>query len=217
MVEPMVNRKSAMVVQIIVSAVILLSGIGIGVGGTILALRDRIIWKFPPPPPDGGDRRMDPNGIARRWQEEYGLNDEQVEQVKEIFTRQFTAMREVFNKLQVEERAQREQFATAMKEILKPEQFEKWEKEFRERGERWRRMRPFGRPGSGPGPGPGRHGPPGPSPRDGKRPDQWRDHPDGGPREMRTPWPRPDGPPESDAPSPDTAPAPQDTPTIPEN
>mgnify|MGYP006285550989 FL=1 len=182
---PWLRRQT--VVQIVTALVILVSGMGIGVGGTILALRDRIVWKFPPPP--GGGRRWDPNDIARRWQEDYGLTDEQVQQVRDTFSRQFRAMREVFEDLQVREKEQREQFVASMESILTPEQFEKWDKEFRERTERWRRMRPFGRPG--------RHGPPGRHRRDGRGREDWRDRREDGPRDMRRPGPPPDDAPES--------------------
>jgi hypothetical protein len=110
---------------------------------------------------------------------EYEFTDEQVEQTKVAFDHSVVAMRELWTKFREQEQAQREDLMADMKNILSPEQFEKWERDFKERT---RRMRPSGpgRPG-----GPGKPGGPG-------GPDRHRSH---GPRGMGGPEPPPIAPP----------------------
>lgn len=160
--------------QTIIGGLILLSGVAIGTGGTVLVLKDRIIWRLPTRPPGG---RPDPNRIVDDWTVKYGLSDEQAQRVKEIFTKRFEAHRAQFAEMVKRAQAEREGFAAAIKEVLTPEQYEAWERDFRERGERYRRMwpGPRGRRPRGPGRGgtrdeqhrPGRHpGSPGPEAND---------------------------------------------------
>ena len=56
--RPPLSRRQ-LLMQFVVAGVILISGIGIGAGGTILALRDRIVWHIPSPSPDR-DRQPGP-------------------------------------------------------------------------------------------------------------------------------------------------------------
>jgi hypothetical protein len=151
------------VAQTIMGGLILLSGVAIGTGGTVLVLKDRIIWRLPPRPPG----RPDPNTIVDGWKAKYGLNEEQAQRVKEIFTRRFEAHRAQFAEMVEKAQAEREGFAAAIKEVLTPEQYEAWERDFKERGERYRRMWP-GRRGRRPR-GPGRGESPNQPPRFGHR------------------------------------------------
>lgn len=176
---PRLTRRQV-VAQIIVGVVILVSGMAIGVGGTLVVLKDRIIWRFPPRRPDRPDPNRIAGMIADDWTEKYGLTEQQTEKVKALFTAEFQTRRTRVEKMMEADRDAREQFAQAMKEILTPEQFERWEQDFRERGEHYRRMGPF-RPPRGPGgpggrdgrgrPGPGGHRRPGPGFEDPRRPE----------------------------------------------
>jgi len=142
--------------QIGVAAVILISGMGIGTGGTILALKDRIIWRrprFDPPRP--------PN-LVKMWQTEYALSEDQTRQVEETLSKSWATTRTIFGEFAQRQQAEQAKFVEDMKTILTPEQYEKWHRafsEFKNRAER--RWRPGGPPGGRPG-GPGEH-------RDGRR------------------------------------------------
>jgi hypothetical protein len=173
---PFTRRR--IIAQVIVAAVILASGIGIGAGGTVLALKDRLI-RFPP----RGDRPRppDPNGPIDRWRGELGLTDEQAQQIKDMFTKQLAAARDRWLSIEKQAQIERDEFVASMKSILTPEQFEKWEQEFRERERHFRGWRPGGPRGD-------RRGPDGPNRPDGHR--------RGGPRSMRPPGPPPEPPPE---------------------
>ena len=173
--------------QIIVAGVILASGIGIGVGGTILSLKDKIMWRPPVPPGRGGGMRgpFGPNEIVAEWTTEYGLTAEQAQQAKDTLIKQFEATRALWMEFAEKDKTEREKFVEAMKSILTPEQFNKWEHDFTERMRHFDRWRP-----GGPG-GPGGRGKPGDRGEfDG--PDKHRG--DRGPRGMRGPERPPDGP-----------------------
>jgi len=190
---PFTRRQ--IVAQIIVAGVILASGIAIGIGGTILSLKDRII-RFPPP---GGRPWMpDANELIDRWRTDLSLTDEQARQIKDIFTKSLEATRERWILIANSQQKEREEFAASMRGILTPGQFQKWEDEFKERERHFRQWRP-----GGPG-GPDRMGRPdrqgGPS-----RPGGPDGHRDRGFRGMRGPESPPDGPP-PDSPRPDSPP-----------
>lgn len=181
---PFTRRQ--IVAQVIVAAVILASGIGIGIGGTILSLKDRIMWR-PPEPPGRGEGikgRFGPDAIIEEWKTEYGLTDEQAQQAKDTLTSQFEATRAIWLEFAERNKAEREKFIEAMGGVLTPEQFGRWEPEFRRRTEHFDRWRPGG-PG---GPRGDRRGPEGPNRPDGDR--------RRGPRGMRPPGPPPEPPPE---------------------
>ena len=155
--RPPFNRRQ-LLMQAVVAGVILISGIGIGTGGTILALKDRIVpvVLLPPNLPPGPE----PNDLVNRWRDDYGLSEKQVLQARETVTKQFADTRELRRKFFTEEQSQREKLATAIKKIFTPDQFAKWQHDLEERAKHWQRMRPFdGRGGRG-GPrgerGPGR-------------------------------------------------------------
>jgi hypothetical protein len=180
---PFTRRQ--IILQVVLAAVILGSGIAIGAGGAILVLRDRIIWRFPPRPPGG---RHGPPDLVAAWTEEYDLTAEQARQIQETLAKQFAAIRELWTDLATKEQAEREKFVQAMKSILTPEQFETWHEDLKERERHFPRWRPRGPGGPDRPGGPGRpSGPNGPG-----RPDGRRDH---GPRSMRGPEPPPEGPP----------------------
>ncbi len=123
-----------LLMQFVVAGVILASGIGIGTGGTILTLKDRIVWQDPPPPPGrGGERGPRPPNFVEEMKTKYGLSDEQVQEVKDLFAKRWDERRKRGDELRKIELEGREQFATDMKGILTPEQFEPWHAEYRER------------------------------------------------------------------------------------
>jgi len=163
---PLTRRQLLM--QAVVASVILASGIGIGAGGTILALKDRIIpWMRLPPPdmPPGPE----PNDLVNRWRDDYGLSEKQTQQVKDVLTKQFAAMRELRQKSYDTERSEREKFAGAIKKIFTPEQFTKWQQDLEERAKHWQRMRSFEGRGGGRGGPRGERGPGRPMDPDGRR------------------------------------------------
>jgi hypothetical protein len=158
--RPPYTRRQV-VSQVAIAAVILVSGIGIGTGGTILVMKDRIMWR-PPFRSNGGDRRP-PIDPIEMWKTEYGLTDDQARQAKEAFAASWASTRKIFEETGQKMEAEQGKFAESIKAIFTPDQYEKWEQDFKARAERMRRWRPG--PGGGPGvPG----GPPG-GHKDGRR------------------------------------------------
>jgi len=164
---PLTRRQ--VITQVVVSAVILVSGIIIGSGGTVLALKDRIVPPFTPPTSNGRTPSHDANEAARRsdwiaerWRNDYGLDDVQMRQAKEMLAKEFAATERLRQDFWRAEQEQRAKFALAMKGILTSEQFVKWESDFKKMVERMQNMRPFDprRGGRGGPPGDRRDGPP---------------------------------------------------------
>jgi hypothetical protein len=146
--RPPSNRRQ-LLMQAVVAVVILVSGIGIGTGGTILALKNRLVprLRLPPPGPPG----MEPNILVERWRGEYGLSEKQVQQAKDTLTKQFAATGDLWEKFRLAEQSEREKFAASMKKILNSEQFTKWDDDLKKRMEHFRGMRPFEGRGGGRG------------------------------------------------------------------
>jgi len=136
---PLSRRQ--LVMQVVVAAVILGSGVGIGIGGTILALKGRIIQRvrlMPTDPPG-----PEPNFIVARWKTEYGLSGKQEQQVKDILTKQFTDLRKIRQTLFQAEQAAREKSAASIQKILTSEQYTKWDQDMKRMSDRFERMRAF--------------------------------------------------------------------------
>jgi hypothetical protein len=151
--RPRFTRRQVLM-QVLIGVVILISGMGIGTGGTILVLRDRIIWRFPQPP----DRRPGPPDIVKMWQTDYGLTDDQVSQARQVLATSMATTQTFWKELQQKEQAERQKFAESMKDILTPEQYQKWENDFVERMKQIERRRPGWHPGWRPGSPGGRSG-----------------------------------------------------------
>ncbi len=160
--RPPLSRRQ-LLMQSFVAGVILVSGVGIGAGGSILAFKGRIVprVRWMPVEPPGPE----PNFIVTRWKADYGLSDRQAQQVTEILTKQFTDLRNLRQTLFQAEQAEREKSAASMKKVLNPEQYAKWDQDMKERAARFERMRARGPRGDHKGPprgdrGPGRPGDP---------------------------------------------------------
>jgi hypothetical protein len=149
--------RRQLLMQTVVAGVILISGVGIGTGGTILAFRGRIVpgvrWRpVEPPGPE-------PNFIVTRWKADYVLTDRQAEQVTEILTKQFTDLRNLRQTLYQAEQTAREKSAASMKKVLNSEQYAQWDQDMKKMAERFERMRSRGPRGDHKGPPRGERGP----------------------------------------------------------
>ena len=143
------HRRKQIYLQIIVGIIILSCGIVIGSGTTLLRLKDRMIMRGPPPPLPA---------IVEDIQSRYDLTQEQVEKVEDILGKGHETMRTLFEESRQKIEAEFQKISMEMKEILSPEQYERWENDFKSR-----RRGPGkfgqGRPGSGRfGPGRSRSG-----------------------------------------------------------
>lgn len=154
--RPPLNRRQ-LLTQFTVAGVILVSGVGIGAGGSILAFKGRIVprvrW-MPVEPP-----RAEPNFIVSRWKADYVLTDKQAQQVTEILTKQFTELRNLRQTLFQAEQAAREKSAASMKKVLDSEQYAKWDQDMKRIAERFEHMRARGPRGDHKGPPRGERGP----------------------------------------------------------
>jgi hypothetical protein len=153
----LVRSRRQIYMQIFAAVVILACGIVIGSGVTLQRLKPNIA-PGPMPPP---------GRIAVDMQERYGLTEEQTEKVKTALKNSSEKMRKLFEEFRPKMDAQFKEFSAAIEDILTPEQFKQWERDYKSRrGHRPGRFGPR-RPGRRGGPGPGERGGPG-------RPDGFR-------------------------------------------
>lgn len=163
--QPLKRRQK--LAMALLGVVILSSGFVLGASVTFFVLRERI---RPVPPPFPSERILE--GLTKDLQ----LNEDQQEQVKNLFDdlhEKFTIVREEVGK---EMTGHRKGMDARMKTILTEEQFSKWESykarmERRRKG-RWGRGREGERRGGGRGPGGNRGG-------RGQRPPHGNSPPDG--------------------------------------
>lgn len=131
----------------LLGAVILLCGMAIGSGATVLWLRDRIV-------PDRPRRKNVHAVIAARLQRRLNLTDEQTRKVQKIFERRLQALRTLRQDMLPRFEAEHAKLRLEMKEVLTPAQFEQWDARFKSTREhmlrRSGRERPRFRPGSPP-------------------------------------------------------------------
>jgi len=142
------RSRRQMYMQIVVATVILACGVVIGSGAALLRLKDDIVPpnRFPPPA-----------RIATDIQERYGLTDDQTEKVKTVVVASSERVHTIFTGFREKMDAEFKELSAAMKDILTPEEFKRWEKDFTSR--RTRGPGRFGPGRGGPGSRPGSGGP----------------------------------------------------------
>jgi hypothetical protein len=129
---------------VILGLVILASGFALGTSSTFFYLQgqDRIRPRpfIPPGDPNERDRRgFDP---VKKWAAQYKFTDEQTELVKAAMERQHQEFRELFDSGQEKMEVAKNMLVEDMNDILTPEQFSAWDKDFKERlKKRWGRGR----------------------------------------------------------------------------
>ena len=126
----------------LLGAVILLCGIVIGAGATVLWFKDREPRRTFGKPPGS-------TAMAQHVQKVCDLTEEQTQKVEEIFGKHLREMMAMRHELQPKMASLHEQLRTDMKEVLTPEQFEKWHARFEAARKRATRMSPGG-PGTFP-------------------------------------------------------------------
>lgn len=191
------NPRRRMVLQLILTLVIFLSGIVIGTGGTMEWLRKR--GPFRPPRSPGPD----PNQLVTWWAERFDLSAEQGEQIKAVLVQVDQKRRDAYRELQTQMEAGFNEMIEGIKAAMTPEQFERWHEEFQKRMREHRRPKEGWRRGGQRGErDPNRSGPRGE--RDPNRPERDGGR-RGGPRGEWDPkrMPPPDPPPSEHEGSPD--------------
>ncbi len=123
-------RHQRMLLWIVCAGIILASGIVIGAGGTILLVKHRVIWISHP--------HKDAADITKEISEKYGLDQQQTKQVEEIITKAFEQKKLYDEEMDKKREADTQIMIAEMKEVLKPEQFERWNKDFQTMREKFK-------------------------------------------------------------------------------
>jgi len=133
-----VSPRRQIRLQILAGVVVLLSGVVVGSGGTILLLGDRIMWRPRP------HKRRTPAALAEKFRSKYGLNEQQTGKIREILTRGFKQREMIHQQMEQKDRQQRQEFIEQMQQVLTPEQFERWKRDFEARIKRFKQKHRFG-------------------------------------------------------------------------
>ena len=124
-------RHKQVLLRIICAVIILISGIVIGAGGTILLVKHRVIWI-------GHPHKKDAAAITKEISAKYGLTQQQTKQVEEIFNKAFQ-QRELYDEEMDKKRDADTQIMIAeMNDVLTPAQFERWNKDFQTMREKFK-------------------------------------------------------------------------------
>jgi len=115
-------KHKRMFLWIVCAAIILASGFAIGAGGTILLAKNHIIWI--------SHKHKDADEVTKEISEKYGLNQQQTKQVAEIINKAFEQRKLYDDEMDQKRDAYAEVVIAQMKEVLTPEQFERWNKDF---------------------------------------------------------------------------------------
>ncbi|MFA6186104.1 MAG: hypothetical protein WC770_02675 [Phycisphaerae bacterium] len=126
------SRKQVITLTIC-AAVILLSGIAIGTGTTVLLAQNRFI-KIAPPHKTADD-------ITKKISEKYDLNSQQTAQVQTLLNDMFAKGKLYKDEMNAKRDADAEIMIAQMKLILTDEQFVKWNKDFEALREKFKKFR----------------------------------------------------------------------------
>lgn len=136
------RSRKQMFLQIAAATIILFCGVVIGSGAALLHFKDNIVR----------DRRPPLGDIVEDIRTRYDLTEEQTKGAEAALGSSRERMRTLFEEFRQKMEAEFQQLSSAMKGVLTPEQFERWESDFKSRR----------------GPGPGRFGPGRPGPGGGR-------------------------------------------------
>ncbi|MGD0784537.1 MAG: hypothetical protein ABR969_01850 [Sedimentisphaerales bacterium] len=117
-------RNNKAFLHFLLSFIILASGIAIGAGGTIMLVKQRVIWIGVSHP------HKDANDITKEMSEKYGLNPQQTTQVQAITTNAFLKRKANNEAEDKRHEADIQTLIADMKTVLTPQQFEQWNKDF---------------------------------------------------------------------------------------
>lgn len=149
-------RGRQIVLQIVVGMVILACGVIIGFSIAVLLYKNKIV---PPPGP-----RPPTRAVIEDMEARYNLTPEQAKKVEAAFSKRRETLRTLFEEFRTKSEAEFKTLSTEIKKILTPEQYVRWEQDFKRQrrpGPPWERGP--GKPGER---GPGRRGPDGRGPDD---------------------------------------------------
>jgi Spy/CpxP family protein refolding chaperone len=148
------HRYRQIFLQGLIGMMILICGIVIGWGTAVLQMKDKMMMPPGPRPPV--------RDVVEDIADRYNLTPEQAKQVEDVFGKRRESLQKLFEEFRTKSESEFQKLDSDIKNILTPEQYERWEQDFHRR----RRPKPWergpGRPGDR---GPGRPGDRGPGPR----------------------------------------------------
>ena len=140
------HRYRQIFLQGLIGMMILICGIVIGWGTAVLQMKDKMMMPPGPRPPV--------RDVVEDMATRYDLTPEQAKQIESAFGKRRESLQTLFEEFRTKSESEFQKLDSDIKNILTPEQYERWEQDFQRR----RRPEPWER-------GPGRPGDRGPGPR----------------------------------------------------
>jgi hypothetical protein len=116
------HRNNKVFQHLLLGLIILVSGVIIGAGGTVLLVKQRVIGISRP--------HKDANEITKIITEKYDLTPQQTTQVRELITNAFLKRKSYDDEENAKREADVQTLIADMKVVLTPQQFEQWNKDF---------------------------------------------------------------------------------------
>ncbi|MGB8225622.1 MAG: hypothetical protein WCE45_01960 [Sedimentisphaerales bacterium] len=123
-------RHKQTLLRIVFAVIILASGVVIGAGGTILLVKQRVIWI--------SHKHKDAADITKEISEKYGLNQQQTKQVEQIIANAFEKKKLYDAEMDNKRDADAQTIIAEMNDVLTPGQFELWNKDFQAMREKFK-------------------------------------------------------------------------------
>lgn len=124
------SSRRRLAVHLLLYVVIFLSGIAVGVGGTLMVVRNRVLHALHHP----GDM---PSRIADRMQRALSLDDEQTQRVEEIVRQRQARLQDIRREFQPLAEAELDRFEQDVADILNDAQRRQWQEDFSHLREKW--------------------------------------------------------------------------------
>jgi len=115
-------QRNKLLVRMLCGLIILASGTAIGAGTTIMLVKHHVMWISKP--------HKDANEITEMISKKYGLNPQQTQQVQQIIDKAFQQRKQSDEEEDKRREAGIQTIIAEMNDVLTPEQFERWNKDF---------------------------------------------------------------------------------------
>jgi hypothetical protein len=117
-------------VRLLLALVVFLSGVGVGVGGALIVVRNRVLHAIHHP-----DEM--PALLAVRLRLRLRLSDEQVQRVEAIFTQRQRALQDIRRRVQPDVEAELERVEQQVAAVLDEQQRQAWQRHFQQLRDTW--------------------------------------------------------------------------------
>jgi len=127
----MVTERNKLLTKVLCGLIILVSGIVIGAGITIMLVKQRVIWINKP--------HKDVNEITQMIRNKYELDESQTSRVQQLINDAFQQKKQYDDEEDQRREAGAQKMIVEMNSIMTPEQFKRWNNDFQKMREKFKK------------------------------------------------------------------------------